>query len=432
MRLQSAFLMTFCEPITLIPALDSIEPLRCTSSAGLTRLPKCSPRWRASQAANIHFAPKHGCATGRFSSMTSSLLEGPAQDLATPRSFSGFRDFHTAKSIVVCGCGTSLASFSRPERFVTIGVNGVGRLFDPDYLVVVNPRNQFQTDRFSFVETSRAKAIFTHLELGISHSQVVRFQLGKRGGTDFSNRSTLHYTNNSPYVALCLAIHMGAKKIGLIGVDFTNDHFFAPTGRHRLAGQLPQIDREYKALYDACRHHGIQLYNLSASSRLTSLPRLSVEEFAGAPAETQKATLHLVSYATTPVAGVPAILARCISARTPHQCRAVWPTNAYSNGVAFQGDVEWQHSPDEAENLIESADLVIVHNGKVDPRHRSLLAIKPVITVAHNYMWNVDQQFVAQGMPGLVVGQYQATLPEFREWGIVPNPVPLWGAGLSA
>jgi hypothetical protein len=51
---------------------------------------------------------------------------------------------------------------------------------------------------------------------------------------------------------------------------------------------------------------------------------------------------------------------------------------------------------------------------------------KAVITLAHNYMWNVDPRFVQRGMPGLVVGQYQATLPEFAGWTAIPNPVPIW------
>ena len=31
-----------------------------------------------------------------------------------------------------------------------------------------------------------------------------------------------------------------------------------------------------------------------------------------------------------------------------------------------------------------------------------------------------------QGFPELVVGQYQAALPEFADWRAVPNPMPLW------
>ena len=108
----------------------------------------------------------------------------------------------TMQAHLVCGCGASLSTLHDPERFVTIGVNDVGRLFQPDYLVVVNPRNQFHGDRFRYVDESGARAIFTQLDLGLSHPHVVRFQLGKRCGVDFSNPNVLHYTTNSPYVAL--------------------------------------------------------------------------------------------------------------------------------------------------------------------------------------------------------------------------------------
>lgn len=58
-------------------------------------------------------------------------------------------------------------AWSWPSRRIhTIGVNDVGRLFDPTYLVVVNPRNQFKGDRFRFVEQSKVQALFTQLDLG--------------------------------------------------------------------------------------------------------------------------------------------------------------------------------------------------------------------------------------------------------------------------
>nr|MBM1004221.1 hypothetical protein [Desulfofustis sp. PB-SRB1] len=160
----------------------------------------------------------------------------PTSDLATdlPATLAGYKDLHRGETIVVCGCGASLNDLPNPENLITIGVNDVGRLFDPTYLVVVNSRHQFSGDRFRHVETSRARALFSHLDLGIRHPHQVRFRLGKRGGTDFSDPSVLHYTRNSPYVALCLAIHMGASRIGLIGVDFTEDHFFGATGTHHL------------------------------------------------------------------------------------------------------------------------------------------------------------------------------------------------------
>lgn len=137
-------------------------------------------------------------------------------------------------------------------------------------------------------------------------------------------------------------------------------------------------------------------------------------------------SLRIVSYSVTPVAGVPVILARCISARTHHRCRCVWATNRYGSGVVFDGDIQWTESPGQAEAELADADVVIVHNGKTDAMHAKLLAGKPIITMAHNYMWNVDPQFVQKEFPGVVVGQYQAVLPEFRGWAKVPNPIPLW------
>lgn len=338
-----------------------------------------------------------------------------------------FRDAHRGGAIVVCGCGVSLGDLARPGDFVTIGVNDVGRRFHPDYLVVVNPPEQFAGDRFDWVVSSQARYLFTQLELPVPHPDVVRFRLGTYGGTDCAGEDVLHYTRNSPYVALCLAAYMGATRIGLIGVDFTEHHFFAPTGRHPLAGLLPTIDEEYRCLGAALKARGVEVYNLSRESRLTAFPSMTVDELrVPATGRARPRGLRMVSYATTPLAGVPAILARCIAARTSHACRCVWARAGYDNGVTFDGDIEWLTSPAEAEAELRAADLVIVHNGKVESQHRPLLEDKAVLTLAHNYGWNVDSTLVEQGYPGLVVGQYQATLPEFVGWAVVPNPMPLW------
>lgn len=338
-----------------------------------------------------------------------------------------FRGRHAGQSVVVCGCGESVRLLGPPGRFVTIGVNDIGRLFHPDYLVVLNTPAEFAAGRFAHVQQTRAKAVFTHLDLPLPGCTVVRFRLGRRGGTDVGGADTLPYTRNSPYVAVCLALLMGARRIGLIGVDFTPNHFFAATGTHPLARELAAIDREYGALADACRRMGVELVNLSPTSRLTSLPRQSVEDFAAAPPVLVAAPgLKIVSYATTPVAGVPPVLARCIAHGTGHGARTVWATASYGNGVAFTGDVEWTRNPEAARRHLAEADAVILHNGRIDPQHRPLLAGKGLVTLAHNYMWNVDPAMVTAGYPGLVVAQYQGTLPEFAGWTPVPNPVPLW------
>ncbi len=71
---------------------------------------------------------------------------------------------------------------------------------------------------------------------------------------------------------------MGAKRIGLIGVDFTDHHFFARTGWHPLAGQLEIIDQEYRKLADALEADNVRVVNLSRDSRLTAFRKGDVGE----------------------------------------------------------------------------------------------------------------------------------------------------------
>ena len=337
-----------------------------------------------------------------------------------------WRARHGGETLIVCGCGPSARV--PPERLTTIGVNDIGRLFTPTYLVVVNPPRQFRGDRFQHVRVSKAQALFTQLDLGPVNPPVVRFQLGQYGGTS-ADGDVLHYTQNSPYVAVCLAAYMGARRIGLIGVDFTDHHFFGATGRHPLVGKLDAIDREYGALAQALALRGVELVNLSPVSRLQSLRKVGPSWFDhAAPPPRARRGLNIVSYATTPVAGVPSLLAQCIEHATEHRAQCVWASGSYGNGVAFSGGMAWGRQPGLALPLLEAADLVIVHNGKVDRAHAAVLQNKPVLTMAHNYGWNVDMQHVRRGQPGVVVGQYQATLPEFAGWHVVPNPLPLWDA----
>jgi glycosyltransferase involved in cell wall biosynthesis len=197
-----------------------------------------------------------------------------------PLALAAYRNAHLGEAIVVCGCGTSLRELTNPGDHITIGVNDVGRLFDPTYLVVVNPRTQFKHDRFRYVEQSNALVLFTQLDLGRVRPPVVRFRLGPYGGMEIG-ADVLPHTQNSPYVAVCLAAHMGARQIGLIGVDLTDNHFFGSTGRHPLSGRLPEIDAQYGQLAHALAARGVALVNLSSISRLTSLPRVHIDSSGG-------------------------------------------------------------------------------------------------------------------------------------------------------
>ena len=104
---------------------------------------------------------EHPCATAVAvtSAANDPATPGTNRDLVQPRQLPPRFCFLPRISqgrdppMLVCGCGSSLSTVVAPERFPTIGVNDVGRLFQPDYLVVVNPRNQFSGDRFDYVWT---------------------------------------------------------------------------------------------------------------------------------------------------------------------------------------------------------------------------------------------------------------------------------------
>lgn len=210
-------------------------------------------------------------------------MNQPAFAHPAPSHAMALQDFaqrHAGESIIVCGCGVSLTPEVAQSGLITIGVNDVGRLFDPTYLVVLNPARQFRGDRFDFVRRSGAQALFTQLDLGEVAPPVVRFKLGRHGGTEVGPDAVLHHTQNSPYLAVCLAAWMGARRIGLIGVDFHEHHFFARTGRHPLSARLQRIDDEYRRLAQSLASQGVELVNLSPVSRLQSLPRMALTDFA--------------------------------------------------------------------------------------------------------------------------------------------------------
>jgi hypothetical protein len=191
-------------------------------------------------------------------------------------SYESFRDRHKGEKIVVCGCGKS-ATLAPVGSCRIIGVNDIGRLFTPDYLVVVNDKHSFRGDRWQWIEGSSAKYCFTQFPKLATAAEKVLLKLGKYGQTDFRSEQ-VGYTNNSPYIGCLIAAFMGAREIGLLGVDFTPNHFFADTGVHPLTTRLPNIVKEYEALAESLSREGVRLVNLSPESKLT-IERSSVEDF---------------------------------------------------------------------------------------------------------------------------------------------------------
>lgn len=189
---------------------------------------------------------------------------------------------YKGSSFIVAGCGTSLNFYSDFSKYFVIGVNDIERILTPDFLIVVNDIKTFMRGRWEYVKTSLSPVIFSHMDDPgpIDRSaHLVKLKIGKRDNPNLDQFDTVDHTMNSPYMGVIIAYQLGARKIGIVGVDFTDDHFFSKTGTHKLTRHVKTINDEYNVLGKELIKRGIKIANLSSISLLTSWPKMSLDEF---------------------------------------------------------------------------------------------------------------------------------------------------------
>jgi len=200
--------------------------------------------------------------------------------VAIIKGLSEFMGIHKGEKIIVCGCGMSLLEFKEPNKYITIGVNDVPALFPPTYLVVTDAPGRFSTKRKEIVNSAGSKYLFTCAN-GWRHKNIVHFELGSKEVRNLESNKKIDHFVNSPFVAVNLAYKMGATHIGIIGVDFTNGHFYNPgDGAHPVSqvNYLKRVNSSYQNLATMLSTRGVILYNLSRQSRV-ELPKIKFEEF---------------------------------------------------------------------------------------------------------------------------------------------------------
>ena len=199
-----------------------------------------------------------------------------------PKRFIDFNNIYNGKKIVICGCGTSLLNFKPHYKdFITIGVNDVPALFNPTYLIVTDHPNRFNTARKKIINEADVKGLFTCVK-GWRHPKIIHFDLGKKGAKNLDDPAKVDHFLNSPYTAINIAYKMGATKIAIIGVDFTNGHFYSTKdGKHSLdrMGYMKDINLAYSLIYSELKKRNVELYNLSEISRIEGVPKIKIEDF---------------------------------------------------------------------------------------------------------------------------------------------------------
>lgn len=191
---------------------------------------------------------------------------------------SDYKDIHKGEKCLVLGLGSSLNDLNElPAGITTIGVNNIQQKFDTDYLVTLDNIQKFDAERKQAIINNKG-ILFTQLgEWNSVRNNVVEFKLGNYGGINFEENlasDKLNYSYTSPFVACVLAIYMGFDEIGMLGVDFTDNHFNKKDGKHNLVSRLSQIDKHFAEIN---RYH--KIYNLSSISQLKSLDRCELSAF---------------------------------------------------------------------------------------------------------------------------------------------------------
>lgn len=186
------------------------------------------------------------------------------------------------ETFIIAGCGTSLKYYNDFSKYFVIGVNDIERILTPDFLVVVNDYRTFTRGRWDYVRESLSPVIFTHLDNPgpiTRASNISKIKIGGRNNPNLEDLTKVDYTMNSPYMAAIIAYQLGARKIGMVGVDFTEDHFFANTGSHKLSKNVKNIDQEYLVLKNNLESRGVKVANLSPISLLASWPKMDLDQF---------------------------------------------------------------------------------------------------------------------------------------------------------
>ena len=183
---------------------------------------------------------------------------------------SEYRGTMAGRKAIIYGLGpsTDYVAVRADKNIVGIGVNDIGSRMNVDYLVCVDYPKAFTSERLKYI-VGNPVPMFTHINewYGLRGNNIM-FGLGLVGGRDIERMmglGKLNYSRTSPFVACVLAAYMGFEHIGLAGVDLT---------QHHLKSKLSEIDRHFAELN---MYH--KIYNLSPESAISSLEKISVEEF---------------------------------------------------------------------------------------------------------------------------------------------------------
>ena len=201
------------------------------------------------------------------------------------------------KKCIIAGTGTSvnLLKTININNYFIIGVNDINKLNIPiDILLLVDKKEKFLTDkkfskeynmtRITDIEKTNCKYIVLtdnswNFDDNKKYLFILKDNINKKKHIDIYENA-IDYGYDSPTVACLLAITLGFKNINIIGVDFTDNHFFIDDGTHTLVknNYLAKINSCYNIINEYCKNNNITINNLSPYSNITAINKIDIKD----------------------------------------------------------------------------------------------------------------------------------------------------------
>lgn len=185
------------------------------------------------------------------------------------------------KKAIVLGCGTSAPLINKMklnDDTVLIGCNDIAQLITPKYNFVVDRPFQFSEERRKTIENTKSEFFVCPNPLW-DKDNTIFYEIGDQMLGNIDSMAKIDRSNNSPYMAIIFAYYLGCRTIGLLGVDYTDNHYNANDGKHVLMRDFERIEHDYNALNNALKQRGCNVFNLSPTSIVKSFDKMWYDEF---------------------------------------------------------------------------------------------------------------------------------------------------------
>ncbi len=203
------------------------------------------------------------------------------QKIVLTKKWDEYINIHQGKDFIICGRGESLTELTDnidlKGEAIIIGVNDICKYLDPDYLVCVDRLSSFYRGnglRAKWIVNHTADTLFvmdsqfSQQDRNLDDNKICQLKLEQIRSNSFIDKNKCFSSNNSTFVACSVAINMGARNIGMIGVDMISHNKLS----HQAS--LKRINEDYTKLNKLHK-----IYNLSPISKINALEHISLKDY---------------------------------------------------------------------------------------------------------------------------------------------------------